>query len=177
MKKYHIVPIALFVVIFLVIPLILFGFSGTQAYSSPEEYCRAKGYGYYQIVPGESSVFIVYQKYPSKVDYTVLSHREGEYVSIGYSIVSWDRSSPYSTMIVKERKGNDTFIYMSISGRYKTKTVKDVRDSSFYFLPIYVTAEEKIELCSLVSAYIGAESKDYYKNDYWYKVETKDDAN
>ena len=102
-------PNALFVVIFLVIPLILFVFSGTQAYSSPEEYCRAKGYGYYQIVPGESSVFIVYQKYPSKVDYTVLSHREGEYVSIGYSIVSWDRSSPYSTMIVKERKGNDTF--------------------------------------------------------------------
>ena len=177
MKKYRIVLIVFLACIFLVVPLIFYALNEIQVYSSPEEYCRAKGYGYYQIVPGESSVFIVYQKYPSKVDYTVLSHREGEYVSIGYSIVSWDRSSPYSTMIVKERKGNDTFIYMSISGRYRTKTVTDVRDSSFYFLPIYVTAEEKIELCSLVSAYIDTESKDYYKHDYWYTVETKNGAN
>ena len=177
MKKHQIILIVFLACIFLVVPLILYALNEIQVYSSPEEYCRAKGYGYYQIVPGESSVFIVYQKNPSKVDYTILRHTEGKYVSIGYSIVSWDRSSPYSTMIVKERKGNDTYIYMSISGRYKTKTVKDVRDSSFYFLPLYVTAEEKIELCSLVSAYIGTESKDYYKNDYWYTVETGEGPN
>ena len=149
----------------------------TTVYISPEEYCQSKGYENYQIVSGESSVYIVYRESFSKVDYIMLKATRTGWVPIGYSIVSWDRSSPYSTMIVKARKGNETFIYMSISGRYRTKTVKDVRDSSFYFLPIYVTAEEKIELCSLVSAYIGTESKDYYKHDYWYTVETKNGAN
>ena len=149
----------------------------TTVYISPEEYCQSKGYENYQIVSGESSVYIVYRESFSKVDYIMLKATRTGWVPIGYSIVSREPFSPFTATIYKGRGTDDNYIILSISGRYNEKVIKDARESTFYFIPLFTTAEEKMELCSYAFAYIGTESKDYYRNDYWFVVETDYNTN
>ena len=172
MKKYRHYLIIFAIIIYCIVPLCLFLCKNTVVYSSPEEFCQTEGYENYQIVSGESSVYIVYRESFSKVDYIMLKSTITGWVPIGYSIVSREPFSPFTATIYKGRGTDDNYIILSISGKYNEKVIKDARESTFYFIPLFTTAEEKMELCSYAFAYIGTESKDYYRNDYWFVVET-----
>ena len=177
MKKCRHYLIIFAIIIYCIVPLCLFLCKNTVVYSSPEEFCQTEGYENYQIVSGESSVYIVYRESFSKVDYIMLKATRTGWVPIGYSIVSREPFSPFTATIYKGRGTDDNYIILSISGKYNEKVIKDARESTFYFIPLFTTGEEKMELCSYAFAYIGTESKDYYRNDYWFVVETDYNTN
>ena len=170
MKKCRHYLIIFAIIIYCIVPLCLFLCKNTVVYSSPEEFCQTEGYENYQIVYGESSIFVLYDKSPSEVGFQILKDTENGLVPIHYRTVLRDTVHSPFAVIVKGKGVDDNYIFFPNASRIG-KAIHDARGSTFYFLSW--SSEEMIEFGnSYAIAYIGTESKEYYKNDYWFVVET-----
>ena len=147
----------------------------SASYFSPEEFCQAKGYDYYQIVPGESSVFVMYEESPSKVGFDVLLNTNEGFVPINCHVVLKEFFGPSFATIYKGSGVDDNYIFLVLSGSYNTDTIKDARGSTFYFLPVFALTDDKTEIGCFACAYIGGETRDFYKQDYWYVIGIEED--
>lgn len=166
MKKYRHYLIIFAIIIYCIVPLCLFLCKNTVVYSSPEEFCQTEGYENYQIVSGESSVYIVYRESFSKVDYIMLKATRTGWVPIGYSIVSREPFSPFTATIYKGRGTDDNYIILSISGKYNEKVIKDARESTFYFTEqkaaIYLRSKKKNGLETGIPIKYNKKSQEHY---------------
>ena len=169
MKKHFISIIILFGILFS-----LSACMNSVMYSSPENYCQAQGYENYQIVHGENSVFIMYEESPSKVDFDVLKDTSEGFVPINCHVILKEFLGPGFATIFNGNGVDDNYIVLVLSRNDNTNKIQDEQGSTFYFLHIFAPTDEKTEIGCFACAYIGRESKAFYKQDYWYTVGTEE---
>ena len=163
-KIIRVAALFIFVVLF-----VCFGLD-KKTYASPKEYCQSWKFENYLIAEGDHSAFILYEQSPGKYKEAFLKRTEKGFVSTGFRLVKKELAPPYFAEIYKGSSLQDHYIIFSLSEEHDQVMIEDARGSTFLYNSFYLSTSEQTEIGSFVVAFIGTESDDYYKHEYWYKV-------